>query len=96
MSLGVAIRAFFRSLFAFVLLLPWQLCSSGVVTGAVYTPEELFNPCGLVADATLAGQIFYYLRFTGLWLIVFVLIVSAQFRTRKWAKATLRRLGIAH
>ncbi len=89
-------RAFFRSLFAFVLLMPWQLCTAGVVTGAVYTPEELFSPAGLIAEPTLLGQIFYYLRFTGLWAIVFVLLVAAQFSSKKWAKATLRRLGIAH
>ena len=89
-------RAFFRSLFAFVLLMPWQLCTDGVATGAVYTPEELFCPEGLIAEATLFGQIFYYLRFTGLWIIVFVLLVGAQFRARKWSKSTLRRLGIVH
>ena len=89
-------RAFFRSLFAFVLLMPWQLCTGGVVTGAVYTPQELFCPEGLTAKATLFGQIFYYLRFTGLWAIVVVLLIGAQFRSKKWAKATLRRLGIVH
>jgi len=89
-------RAFFRSLFAFVLLMPWQLCTDGVVTGAVYTPEELFSPAGLIAQPTLIGQAFYYLRFTGLWAVVFVLLVGAQFSSKKWAKATLRRLGIAH
>ncbi len=89
-------RAFFRSLLAFVLLMPWQLCTDGVVTGAVYTPEELFSPAGLTAEATLLGQIFYYLRFTGLWVVVFVLLVAAQISSKKWAKATLRRLGIAH
>lgn len=89
-------RAFFRSLFAFVLLMPWQLCTAGVVTGAVYTPEELFRPAGLTAEATLLGQIFYYLRFTGLWAVVFVLLVGAQLSSKKWAKATLRRLGIVH
>ncbi len=89
-------RAFFRSMFAFVLLIPWQLCTAGVVTGAVYTPEELFCPAGLTAEATLFGRVFYYFRFTGLWAIVVVLLVSAQFRSKKWAKSTLRRLGIVH
>jgi hypothetical protein len=89
-------RAFFRSLFAFVLLIPWQLCTDGAATGAVYTPQELFSPAGLTAEATLLGQIFYYLRFTGLWAVVFVLLIGAQFSSKKWAKATLRRLGIAH
>ncbi len=89
-------RAFFRSLLAFVLLMPWQLCTAGVVTGAVYTPEELFCPAGLTAEATLLGQTFYYLRFTGLWAVVFVLLVAAQLSSKKWSKATLRRLGIVH
>jgi hypothetical protein len=89
-------RAFFRSLFAFVLLMPWQLSTDGVVTGAVYTPEELFAPTGLIAQPTWLGHAFYYLRFTGLWAVVFVLLIAAQFSSKKWSKATLRRLGIAH
>lgn len=89
-------RGFFRSLFAFVLLMPWQLITDGVVTGAVFTPKELFAPKGLIAQPTLMGQTFYYLRFPGLWAVVFILLVAAQFSSKKWAKATLRRLGIAH
>ncbi len=89
-------RAFFRSLFAFVLLMPWQLSTNGVVTGAVFTPDELFSPSGLINDPTWLGHTFYYLRFTGLWAVVFILLIAAQFSTRKWTKATLRRLGIEH
>lgn len=89
-------RAFFRSLFAFVLLMPWQLSTDGVVTGAVFTPDELFSPAGLINDPTWLGHTFYYLRFTGLWAVVFILLIAAQFSSKKWTKATLRRLGIEH
>ena len=89
-------RAFFRSLFAFVLLMPWQLSTDGVVTGAVFTPDELFSPSGLINEPTWLGHTFYYLRFTGLWAVVFILLIAAQFSSKKWTKATLRRLGIEH
>jgi hypothetical protein len=87
-------RAFFLSLFALVILLPWQRCFSGVITGAIYAPEELFQTLPVAIEASLIDQILYYLRFTGLWLIATLLIIFAQFRSIRWTKATLRRLGI--
>jgi len=86
-------RAFFLSLFALVVLLPWQRLLPGVIVGAVYTPDELF--CGAAKDgASIIFRILYYLRFVGMWLIEILLLLFAQFRSGRWAKATLRRLGI--
>ena len=87
-------RAFFLSLFALVILLPWQKCFGGIIAGAIYAPEELLGASISPNDASIIEQILYYLRFTGLWLISTLLIVFAQFRSMRWAKATLRRLGI--
>jgi len=86
-------RAFLQSLFAMALLLPWQCCFSNAVCGAMYMPFELL--CRQAADSTLETVLFY-LRFTGLWAIVLLLLVFAQLRSIRWARATLRRLGMAH
>jgi hypothetical protein len=87
-------RAFFISLFALVLLLPWQLCFPSVIAGVIYTPKELLCSCNASAVPSVVGTIFCYLRFTGLWLIEILLLLFAQLRSMRWSKATLRRLGI--
>jgi len=87
-------RAFLQSLFAIAFLLPWQCCLPDIVCGAMYTPAELLCRQG-AADTTLA-TIFCYLRFTGLWAIVLLLLIFAQFRSIRWTRATLRRLGMVH
>jgi len=85
-------RAFLQSLFAMAFLLPWQCCLPDIVCGAMYMPAELL--CRqTAADSTLA-TIFCYLRFTGLWAIVLLLLIFAQLRSIRWARATLRRLGM--
>jgi len=87
-------RAFFISLFALVILLPWQVLLPGVVTGAIYLPRELL--CEWAAKAKLSSfwQVMCYLRFVALWLVVVWLFVWSQIRAGKWARATLRRLGL--
>ena len=87
-------RAFFLSIFAFALLLPWQCCFPYVIRGAIYRPAELLCGQTLTAGTSMICGVFCYLRFTGLWLIVVLLLICAQLRSRKWTQATLRRLGI--
>jgi hypothetical protein len=87
-------RAFLQSIFAMAFLLPWQCCFSKVVYGAIYMPFELLCRQA-VANSTLE-TILFYLRFTGLWAIVLLLLIFAQLRSIRWARATLRRLGMAH
>ena len=87
-------RALFISLFALVLLLPWQLCFPSVIAGVMYTPKELLCSCNASTAPTVVAIIFSYLRFTGMWLIEILLILFAQLRSMRWSKATLRRLGI--
>ena len=86
-------RAFFLSLLFFVFLMPWQVAFDGPVLGAMYMPSELLDSCG-----DKAGNIFctvlYYLRFTGYWLLVMLLLIFAQIRSYRWAKTTLRRLEV--
>lgn len=86
-------RAFFLSLVMLVLLLPWQNFFDSIVMGAIYTPDELARRC--TAESTgIFSTIFYYLRFTGLWVLVVLLLVFSQLRSSRWTKAILRRLEV--
>lgn len=86
-------RAFFLSLLMLVLLLPWQRIFGGMVPGAIYTPEELVKWSS--AEATdIFDTVIYYLRFSGYWLLVFLLLILSQIRSIRWGKAILRRLEI--
>jgi hypothetical protein len=87
-------RAFFLSLLALVLLLPWQRFFPGVVVGAMYTPAELLRWYTAEVAGGIFGIIVYYLRFTGYWLIVLLFLVFSQIRSGRWAKAILRRLEV--
>lgn len=87
-------RAFFLSLVFLVLLLPWQRFFAGIVAGAIYTPCELVRWYTVETTGSIFGIIFYYLRFTGYWLVVLVLLIFSQLRSSRWAKAILRRLEV--
>jgi hypothetical protein len=85
-------RAFFLSLSFVVLLLPWQLLFSPIFAGAMFTPTELMAACQ--AQKTTLAQVSFYLRFVGYWLLVLLLLLTAQMRSMRWAKSTLRRLDV--
>jgi hypothetical protein len=87
-------RAFFLSLTFAVLLLPWQRFFPGVVVGAMYTPAELQSACAEAGDYNIFYTILHYLRFTGYWLLVLLLLTFAQLRSGRWSKAILRRLEV--
>ena len=85
-------RAFFRSLFVLVLLMPWQVMMPGMLVGAMYTPKELL--CVPVPSGEIVPMTMLYLRFCGLGLLVLLLLCMAQSCSAKWSRATLKRLGI--
>jgi hypothetical protein len=91
-------RAFFLSLVFLVLLLPWQIpwrkFFAGEIVGAMYTPGGLLSSLAALKDSGIFYKIFYYLRFTGYWLLVMLLLIFAQLRSCRWAKAILRRLEV--
>ena len=91
-------RAFFLSLVFLVLLLPWQIpwrkFFAGEIIGAMYTPGGLLSSFAALKDSGIFYKIFYYLRFTGYWLVVLVLLIFSQLRSSRWAKAILRRLEV--
>lgn len=86
-------RAFFLSLIMIILLLPWQKLFGPVVIGAMYTPSELARCCS-VETGDIFDIIIRYLRFTGYWLLILLLLIFAQLRTGRWTKTILRRLEV--
>jgi hypothetical protein len=86
-------RAFFLSLVMLVLLLPWQMLFANLVVGAIYTPDELTKWCTAETSGIFC-TIIHYLRFTGYWAVVLLLLVVSQVRTSRWTKAILRRLEV--
>jgi hypothetical protein len=86
-------RAFFLSMIMIVLLLPWQKAFCCVFIGAMYTPCELAKWCSTEATE-MSDIILRYARFTGYWLLIFLLLIFAQVRTGRWTKTILRRLEV--
>jgi len=86
-------RAFFLSLILLVLLLPWQMVFGNFVTGAIFSPEELAQWCSKEAE-NIYDLILYYMRFCCFGVLIFLLLILAQIRSIRWAKAILRRLEI--
>jgi hypothetical protein len=86
-------RAFFLSLILLMLLLPWQLVFGPVIVGAIYTPAELARWHAKEAEDVF-DLVLYYLRFPGYGVLMLILLILAQIRSVRWAKAILRRLDI--
>ncbi len=87
------IRAFYLSLVMFVLILPWQQLFAPVVTGMIFLPGRLVDIAEFTHDNSLATGLFY-LRYTGYWLVIVLLLLKAQSRAASWLKATLRRVEV--
>ncbi|MHC4221006.1 MAG: hypothetical protein ACYST9_01180 [Planctomycetota bacterium] len=87
-------RAFFLSLTMLIFLLPWQKTFGGVVTGVMFTPQELIEASKDQALSGVIAVVFYYLRFTVYWLFVVLMLLFAQVRGCRWSKAILRRLEV--
>lgn len=86
-------RAFFISLVVVILLMPWQNFFGNVVVGAIYTTDELIKSSA-VKNRDIFGTVLHYLRFSGYWLLVMLLLVFSQIRSFRWSKNVLRRLEI--
>ncbi len=85
-------RAFVLSLIAVALLIPWQVLGLNVL-GVTWTPDELARWLP-AKDANIGNTVIFYLRFTGYWLAVVLLLLLSQARTTRWSKSILHRLEI--
>jgi len=88
-GLGHIGGALFISLIIFVLVVPWQNFFSAVALGATYTPGELTRWCTTDINGTF-GMALFYLRFSGYWALILLLLLLAQFRSFRWARAINR------
>ncbi len=86
-------RAFFLSLILLVLLLPWQMVFTNMVTGAIFTADELAQWCAKEAE-NIFDLVLYYMRFACFGALILLLLIFSQIRSVRWAKAILRRLEI--
>jgi len=87
-------RAFMLSLIVLVLVLPWQKFFGGIAAGLIYTPDELIDAHASIQGEKIITIALHYLRFSGLWVVGMAVLVFSQIRSIRWAKATLRRLGV--
>lgn len=88
-GLGHICGALYLSLIIFVLLLPWQNFFGTIALGATFTPSELVRWCTTDISDTF-GMVVFYLRFTGYWALVLLLLLLAQLRSFRWARAIHR------
>ena len=85
-------RAFVLALITAVLLIPWQMLGLNVL-GVTWSPEELLR--WLPTKGTdLWNTVIFYLRFSGYWGAVTLLLLLSQIRSTCWSKSILRRLEI--
>jgi hypothetical protein len=85
-------RAFILSLIAVALLIPWQVVGLNI-PGVTWTPDELAGWLS-ARDANIWNTVIFYLRFTGYWLAIVLLLLLSQARSTRWSKSILRRLEI--
>ena len=81
--------ALYMALIIFVLLVPWQKFFGAIALGATFTPDELVSWCTTDISDTF-GLVLFYLRFTGYWALVLLLLLLAQLRSFRWARVILR------
>lgn len=87
-------RAFFLSFIFAVLLLPWQKAIGPTVAGIIYSSQELSQWHTNQKAADFIGHLIFYWRFSLYWLLGIFILLMAQIRSMRWAKATLKRLGV--
>jgi len=81
--------ALYMALIIFVLLVPWQKFFGAIALGATFTPDELVSWCTTDISDTF-GLVLFYLRFTGYWALILLLLLLAQLRSFRWARVILR------
>ena len=88
-------RAFFLSLIMLVLVVPWQKLLESSVIGVVYAPSDLIAWFTAESESdSIIRTVLYYLRFSGYWMVVMLLVIMSQTRSARWTKSILRRLEI--
>ena len=85
-GLGYICGALFMAVTVFIMVMPWQNFFGPIVIGATYTPQELIKWCTTDISNTFI-MVLFYLRFTGYWALVLLLLLFAQLRSFRWIRA---------
>jgi len=84
-------RSFITAMVMFVLLFPWQNIFGSSLIGVVYSPNELYQ--WHLADMNSTFSIvLLFLRFTGYWILVMLLLMKVQIHSWLWSKAIFPKL----
>lgn len=84
-------RGFISAMVMFVLLFPWQNIFSSSLIGAVYSPNELYK-WHLSDIHNTFGIVLIFLRFTGYWILVLLLLMKSQIHCWLWSKTIFLKL----
>jgi hypothetical protein len=96
-GLAPASKAFFLSLIGMVLILPWQSLISPGMPGTLFTYEELIKRHSACANCEhFTEYIYYYGRFTGLWVITLSILIAAQIRSRQATRKIYQKRTAPH
>jgi len=86
-------RAYFLAVIMLILVIPWQALFQSPAPGVTYAVPELLHWMTIKSEG-LTNLVLYYLRFSGYWLLFFVLLLMSEVRSVRWTKSILRRLEI--
>jgi len=83
-GLAPASKAFFLSLIVMVLVLPWQSLICPSLAGTLFAyPELVRRYSAQLHSEHFMDTIYYYGRFTGLWVVTLSVLIAAQLRSRQ-------------
>lgn len=83
-GLAPASKAFFLSLIVMVLVLPWQSLICPSLAGTLFAyPELVQRYSAQLHSEHFMDTIYYYGRFTGLWVVTLSVLIAAQLRSRQ-------------
>ncbi len=87
-------KAFFLSMFVMALVMPWPNVVGFDHTGVLFGYDDLVQEYTLAgtAEGNMLGQVGYYVRFTGVWFLVIVLLIMAQVRSCRSLKTIRQRI----
>lgn len=81
-GLAPASKAFFLSLIVMVLVLPWQSLICPSLAGTLFAyPELVRRYSAQLPSEHFMDTIYYYGRFTGLWVVTLSVLIAAQLRS---------------
>jgi hypothetical protein len=86
-------RAFLLSLLMLILFLPWQRLFGSLLTGAMFTPDEMVKWYLSRTNESL-DKALYYMRFSGYGVSILLLLIFSHVASLLWIGAMRRRFRV--